>query len=304
MYYSPVAPTLIGADFLENTINNIVTITPTYSGIVTQYSCEKTGQPLVWYTFESPSFNITLDTEGLNNYSIVLKNTYGQSTSYNISITYTPLTFDIDEVIINNGDAETTTTTLSVNVTKIGTDDIAYYRIGVNPDLSSLEWLPYTSFPVNYNIAKPTQSVGVGIYAQIKGTTGLESQVKSDTIYYVYTDSVTVKVIGTVGVNNLLFEDKTYTYDRISNSSDFKVYDYDTAEELIDWRIMNDAETITEFGSAGVIPGSGTSNTFINTPYYYYHFGYSYSSTINLYWGLYLPNGTYNVSYLFSSDYE
>lgn len=306
MYYSPVAPTLTGADFLENTINNIVTITPTYSGIVTQYSCEKTGQPLIWYTFESPSFNITLDTDGLNNYSIVLKNTYGQSTSYNISITYTPLTFDIDEVIINNGDAETTTTTLSVNVTKIGTDDIAYYRIGVNPDLSSLEWLPYTSFPVNYNIAKHTQSAGVGIYAQIKGTTGLESQVKFDTIYYVYTDSVTVKVIGK-GANGsqdyMTFEGKTYNYSRIIAANKFDVYEYNSAEKLLDWKIMNDAETISEFGGAGENPGGIISSAFPEGhPYRECHRWFGNETKPWVYYGLYVPNGTYKVSFLVSYD--
>ena len=304
MFNNPVAPTLTNATYVSETTGNTVTITPTYSGFATQYSCE-TGTTN-WQSFNGTSFDLTLTESGINNFTLLLKNIYGQSSSVNISITYSPPTFGLDSILINNGDEETSNTTLSIGFTKIGTDDIAYYRLGSSSDLSAVDWIAYTGSPVNYIISRPGASVGIVVYGQVKSANDIESEVKSDTIYFIVSDIITCKIMGngsSGGNANLLFEGKYYCYSRISYSNQFKLYNWNSGAELSDWTIMNDAQTITEFGSAGGNPGGGNSTILNGTPFYNSH-TLLYNDTeerAHLYWGAYVPNGTYKLSWLFST---
>lgn len=302
-YYSPVAPTITGAEFISPSTSSHITVTPSYTGIVTEYSCEKVGQPLVWKVFTGSTFELILDSEGIVNYSIVLKNSFGQSSAYSIAIDYAPPTFGLDSILINSGDTETSDTTLSINFNKIGTDDITYYRIGTNSDLSAVDWIAYTGSPVNYIINRPESSVGLVIYAQLKSINNIESEVKSDTIYFIVNDSIIVNIMGSLGGGiNKLYEGKYYSYNRMQYENQFDLYNFNSGDKLTDWKIMNDAETILEFGTSGAGPGNQTANIYpVDHPYYNTVMFYGGNYDTGLYLGLYVPNGNYKLSFLIST---
>lgn len=226
-FYNPVPPVIKGVSYLTNSASSIETIVPDYTGTANMYSCEKNGSPYVWKKFNGASFSIILDVIGDQEYVVVLKNDFGESIPYTINIKYNPALFSLDEVIINNGDINTSNENLSINITKSGTEDIAYYRLGSSSNLDSEEWIAYTSFPVSFKITKPTASVGVVVYAQIKSNEGNISDVKSGTIYYIVIATAYIKdVDGNYGLIDYGFV-KLSRSSSVSGDNNCNFYDQD-----------------------------------------------------------------------------
>lgn len=303
MFYNPAPPVLVDVSYENKTVDGSVTITPEYSGIANEYSCELTGYDPIWKTFNS-SFDLEILESGVNNYKLILRNQFGNSEPLEIQITYDPPAFDISEVLINNGEPDTDSTELSITFTTLGIESVSQYKISDNEtDLETSEWLDYVSQPLLYSINSQLSGT-VSVYLQLKSNLGNISSIVADSIEYYALGSSLVKIISQGGNDDYMtFEGKTYTYSRIAYSNKFDVYDYNSAEKLLDWRIMNDAETISEFGGAGETPGDVTSSAFPEGhPYRDGHRWYGNDDKPWLYYGLYVPNGTYKVSFLVSFD--
>ena len=305
MFYNPAPPVLVDVSYEYITVDGSVTITPAYFGVANEYSCELEINNYVWKTFNS-SFDLEILEPGVNIYKLTLRNQFGNSESLEIQITYNPPAFDINEVIINNGELDTDSTELSITFTTLGIESVSQYRISDNEiDLGTSEWVDYISQPLTYSINSQLSGT-VSVYLQLKSNLDNISSIVTDSIEYYAPGSSLVKIIGKGGNASddyMTFEGKTYNYSRIAYASKFDVYDYNSAENLLDWKIMNDAETISEFGGAGEDPGDVISLAFPEEhPYRNGHRWFGDNTKPWLYYGLYVPNGTYKVSFLVSFD--
>ncbi|MFV0501214.1 MAG: hypothetical protein ACK5MH_06450 [Bacteroidales bacterium] len=305
MFYNPAPPVLVNVSYENITVDGSVIITPEYSGIANEYSCELENNNYVWKTFNS-SFNLELLEPGVNIYNLILRNQFGNSEPLDIRITYNPPAFDIGNVMINNGELDTDSTELSITFTALGIESVSQYRISDNEiDLETFEWVDYISQPLIYSI-NPQSSGTVSVYLQLKSDLDNISSIATNSIEYHAPGSSLVKIIGqsnNAAEDYMTFEGKTYNYSRLIYASKFDVYDYNSAEKLLDWKIMNDTETVSEFGGAGESTGGVMSSAFTEGhPYRECQRWFGNDTKPWLYYGLYVPNGTYKVSFLVSFD--
>lgn len=305
MFYNPAPPVLVDVSYENITVDGSVTITPEYSGIANEYSCELDGNNYIWKTFNS-SFDLEILEPGVNNYKLILRNQFGNSEPVDIQITYNPPAFDIGNVIINNGELDTDSTELSITFTTLGIESVSQYRISDNEiDLETSEWVDYFSQPLIYSI-NPQSSGTVSVYLQLKSDLDNISSIATNSIEYHAPGSSLVKIIGqsnNAAEDYMTFEGKTYNYSRLIYASKFDVYDYNSAEKLLDWKIMNDTETVSEFGGTGESTGGVMSSAFTEGhPYRECQRWFGNDTKPWLYYGLYVPNGTYKVSFLVSFD--
>lgn len=304
-YYEPVAPTLINATYESTITNGITVVTPEYSGIALEYSCEFATAPLVWKSFDT-SFNLNLSVAGLNNYKLFLRNQYGSSDSFEINVTYNPPAFDINTMLINNNEIDTESNKFNITFTTVGIETVKYYRMGLTEaEVNAAEWLNYSNQPLVYTLLDTSISATVTVYLQLSSNIDNVSTIHSNSINFINPNSVLVQLINASDVaDKLTYNNKYYTFSRSGYASVFDVYNYLTGNKITDWRIMNDAETIEEFGGAGQDLGFGYSGNVyaVDHPYYTYGMWYGDQSKPRFYYGLYIPNGTYKVSFLISKS--
>lgn len=303
IYIPQILPSITSVIYPETTVQEQVLVSVIFTGGPTEYSCELSVNPPVWKSFSSDTFVLPIINIGSNTYTLILKNSIGISNTYQFTITYTPPVFGINSFTLNNGAASTQNTLLNLTLSFIGTEVPSELQIATSlSELDTALWVPYVLNPT-YEVPNPGMSGPISVYLKAKSTEGTITDVVYDSIDYVFVTPPEVKMLG---VNNdgtnlyRLLDGKYYSFARAQFATIFDMYDFNSGQKLDGWRVMNDTETVTEFGAAGENLGNNTTNLLPDpwkTRVNFYNNGTKF-----FYLGWYVPNGTYIVSFLFSLD--
>lgn len=303
IYTPQILPSITSVVYPNNTVQEQVLISVIFTGGPTEYSCELSTNSPIWKPFSSDTFVLPIVGIGSNTYTLILKNSIGISNTYQFTITYTPPVFGISSFTLNNGAASTQSTLLNLTLAFIGTEVPSELQIATSlNDLDTALWVPYVLNPT-YKVPNPGMSGPISIYLKAKSTEGTITDIVYDSIDYVFVTPPEVKMLGvnSDGTNLYrLLDGKYYSFVRIQYSTIFDMYDFNTGQKLDGWRVMNDTETVTEFGAAGENLGTATANV-LPDPWKPQLKLYN-NGTKFFYLGWYVPNGTYIVSFLFAQD--
>lgn len=156
-----------------------------------------TGYPDYYWISEKADFSdaekIAMPSEGNNTFNFTISEGYGIKTIYcklddgkstlvkSATIEYVDESVAIlNSIVINDGSGVTSNPVLQIHLNV--ENNITKYRIGTSQDLSSIEWIPYTSADVQYDTSV-TEDGTITIYAQVMNGNN-ESDVKSNDITY------------------------------------------------------------------------------------------------------------------------
>lgn len=196
----------------NTTANSDIFIIPQYSGIVAEYlvSDDANFSGASWNAFDS-NIPFTLSTYGIHTIYVRLRNTEESSNVLSLQVTYSNAVL-LTSIVANNGDLTTVLNEVPVMFNYTGSP--THYRIGEQPTLEGVTWLPFSSNPITY-----TLSEGYGVktlYGQLKNATD-ESIISTTTVDKIMPILDTV-VLSFTGSNNVI----TYP---IHNEETLNVYD-------------------------------------------------------------------------------
>lgn len=162
-----------------STATESVTVNFTYSGTPTHYMLSESSSfdGATWIAFGTGVTFVLSEGTGLKTVFAKLKNSATETNSVSDTISKVDVNaIVLNSVIINNGDATTSSQLVMISLSVTGT--ATHYRVGLNQDLSSSAWLPYAS---NVQYSLPDTDGLKTVYVQVKNSYN-ESTVASDSI--------------------------------------------------------------------------------------------------------------------------
>lgn len=179
---------LVKEDEGTGVTQNNITVELNYVGVATEFRISENSNlaGASWVGIEANALTVpyTLSSGfGEKTLYIQVRNNYSESNVMTVFVrykdVYVPLA--LSAIQVNNGEASTDNNMVSVLFSFYGTP--SYYKIGVSPDLTDVEWLPWSGNNVMFSIENSPYGE-VTIYAALKDNVTTMTSIVSDVITY------------------------------------------------------------------------------------------------------------------------